>query len=152
MFLPLRYSRRVPKAEENGIVGLILYKNQYCLLEMHAPTKNLVIAINFSEIVYPINQLMQNSENHREVLLEHEPRIIKFPKEISFRFSESFCKLHRYLLGFAGFEAMSKKDDTLKGKLTKNFYEQIAVRVQFYLPSELGNPSSFDLRALVNIV
>ena len=44
-------------------------------------------------------------------------------------------------VGVAHFEAMNKKHNTMKGKLTKNIYKQVPVVSTFYMLNKLGNPS-----------
>ena len=85
---------------------------------------------------------MNELQNH--VCVEHEPCIMNFPNETCFRFSKYYCKVPLYFLRSTDFKAMNKEGNTLKGKVTKSLYEQVAVGVHFYLRSELSNRFSFE--------
>ena len=80
---------------------------------------------------------------------------MKFPKEASSGLTEYYYKIPLNFLAFADFEAMNKKDNTMKGKLIDNIFEQVPVSVTFHKTSKLGNPSyleSFDKNCVGDFV
>ena len=70
--------------------------------------------------------------HHQKLCLEHEPVIMKFPEELSFRFTKYYQKITLNFLGVADFEKMNKGDITMNGKLTKNIYEQVLLNVSLH--------------------
>ena len=48
-------------------------------------------------------------KNYQQLCLEHEPCVLKFPKETSFRYTNYYYKLP--FVGVADFEAMNRKDN-----------------------------------------